>query len=216
MTDIERPVGDPGIVVWKPRTPGPSTSGSSQLLGHLVGGLLHGTKLFLVDFDGNVGISARYRYDPPLPSWTRGVMEWEDNVHRFVYIGFCYLNAVAEQDRGSRPWDDELIAAYHIRTEDLGSYPPRKWTFAGSIRRMYDNRGLVRVESSFGVVPGPGVITDVAELAARELPHTCCFDCGSQVPIADVWTKTADPNYALCEGCFRKAEHGGRARGTKR
>ena len=49
-------------------------------------------------------------------------------------------------------------------------------------------------------------------LPRTEYPSTYCFDCGSMVPIADVWTKKADPNYALCESCFRFAETGGRAK----
>ena len=45
-----------------------------------------------------------------------------------------------------------------------------------------------------------------------EVPTTYCFDCGQMVPVADTWTKKSDPNYALCEGCFRLAESAGRAK----
>lgn len=45
-----------------------------------------------------------------------------------------------------------------------------------------------------------------------EVPTTYCFDCGQMVPVADTWAKKADPNYALCEPCFRIAESAGRAK----
>jgi hypothetical protein len=49
-------------------------------------------------------------------------------------------------------------------------------------------------------------------LPTLEVPTTYCFDCGQMVPIADTWTKKYDPNYALCEACFRRAESAGRAK----
>ena len=41
---------------------------------------------------------------------------------------------------------------------------------------------------------------------------TACFECGITVRTEDVWLKKSDPNIALCEGCFRKAETAGRAK----
>ena len=50
------------------------------------------------------------------------------------------------------------------------------------------------------------------ETEILEVPTAACFDCGSIVPISDIWTKRSDDNVALCGACFRKWETAGRAR----
>lgn len=48
---------------------------------------------------------------------------------------------------------------------------------------------------------------DVSE-ALFESPSSACFDCGTVVPVAEVWRSARKPEIALCEACFRRREAG--------
>jgi hypothetical protein len=42
--------------------------------------------------------------------------------------------------------------------------------------------------------------------APSEPPSSACFDCGTVVPVAEVWRSARKPEIALCEACFRQRE----------
>lgn len=159
------------------------------------------------------------RYQVP---WCSGFEEWKSASNDTQWLAFERNDAVGDRrvyEGYSAP--NENLVRENVDFHYFGRISRQRDRYFHYERAFIRNSELdrqercFRTESTFGVAPAPGVITDVAELAQRELPHTCCFDCGSQVLIADVWTKKADPNYALCEGCFRRAEMGGRARIAK-
>jgi len=57
------------------------------------------------------------------------------------------------------------------------------------------------------------VIREVAGLLKRDIgPTTACFDCGAIIPIGDCFYSSTVDQRALCEGCYEKAEKGGRAK----
>ena len=88
------------------------------------------------------------------------------------------------------PWDGRTIAEAAIFSPITGTMIER---------RLFPPRTIE-------------VGAEALEILAAEVPTTYCFDCGQMAPVAATWTKKSDPNYALCEGCFRIAESAGRAK----
>jgi len=43
-------------------------------------------------------------------------------------------------------------------------------------------------------------------------PTTACFDCGAVISVGDCFYSGTRDQWALCEGCYTKAERAGRAR----
>ena len=52
--------------------------------------------------------------------------------------------------------------------------------------------------------------------ALSEPPSSACFDCGTVVPVAEVWRTARRPEIALCEACFRQREARREQKGTAR
>ena len=131
---------------------------------------------------------------------------------------------------------DVRVEAVGPQDDDVRSYPVECRTipsrnFAQVVQAELEARGMVIDSPSFDlaalaidhiIVDTTGQPLDSRTRYCRctldlvvslpEVPTTYCFDCGQMVSVADTWTKKSDPNYALCEGCFRQAATAGRAK----
>ena len=127
--------------------------------------------------------------------------------HNFVRVVQAELEA-----RGmvidSPSFDLAALAIDHIIVEVTGL--PME-TITGT---PLDDRTVIAEAAIFSPITGVMIERRLfpEPATATEVPTTYCFGCGQMVPVADTWTKKADPNYALCEGCFRTAESAGRAK----